>query len=211
MNIIKKVFILAYLVPSYGFKKFEERITTLDRWQKASNVLVVQLEELLSFPINPEQSFTKESKWVFAKLKVKDIWSQKESLSKDYFYSSYPSYRKKDIGKIFIGAYGLITTTNSYPGRYINHKLNSTDNMYLTLWYHLANWPVFKNEAGQWYVSGCIDGLTKEPLIDPLLEKVKQLAIPRIDKKSTTKLLGFLWPDSEVTSWRVKTCKKKRD
>jgi len=208
---MKKVIIIICLIclPSYGNKNFEDKLTTLDRWQKATNVLVVQVEEILTFSINPQQSFTKESKWVFAKIRIKDIWSKKNTFNKGFFYISYP-YTKKEIGKTFIGAYGPITTMNSYPGRYINHKLNSTDNIYLTLWYPMIDWPVLKNKSGKWYISACIDGLTKTPLINPLLEEVKQLAIPKIDKKPSTRLLGFFWPGSEKSTLNVKTCKKNK-
>ncbi len=192
----------------------DQNLTALDQWQKAVNVAVVQLEDFFSVfkevevPTKDGRSIFYERRMIevrYAKLRIKDLWSQRESFQNEIVYT-VASVTKKDIGKVFIGTFNSQSTIDTNYGFFLNKTLNTKDAIYMSRSADLETWLVIKNSKGKWYVSGCIDGLTSTPLINPLLEQVRQLAVSRIDEQLSTGIASFLWPTSEETGFTGKRC-----
>ena len=181
----------------------QSEITSLTKFQKSAHVFVIQVEELVFDSL-------------FWRVKILDIWTKKK-LQADVFYTaSVPGNSK---GKIFIGTYGpertmekhLIAHTQTGIGTksYLRsvEKLHKTlspkekARLYLHPWYYF---PVSKNEKEELYVPGCIDGLSRKPLINPLLKQVKELSLPKIDDKPSVAVIGFFWPAGETDKGFIK-------
>ena len=172
---LKITFGCLILFPALAVEKTKWEMTTLDNWQKADIIALVEVDSFLEIP---------EEKLKFTKLKAKESWSQKNRLKSHTFYI-LNSHKKEDIGKLFIGAYSWKTIYKSYYEKSLNDHLNTKNNVYLHSRFDLRKWPVLKDSSEKLYIPGCIDGFTKKPLIDPSLKKLKNLAIPVIDKKTT--------------------------
>ena len=206
---------------------FESKITILDTWQKAEHVVVVQVIGFIHIPPPEDSRAAKEGKkWSFVKLRIKEVWHSNQTPSPDNLpiqngitYAEDPLLHKddiihifnskiqeEDIGRIFIGSYGPKTTNWGYYGIHLNKYLNTTDSIFMAAWTDLTEQAVLKDEDGREYITGCIDGLTWAPLIDPPLEKIKRLSLPELGKPPSAKLVGVFWPAAEKTTLKVKLC-----
>lgn len=174
---LKIIFLISCFIisPALAGKKTQWEMTTLDNWQEANIVALVEVDSFINIP---------EKNLSFTKLKVKELWGKKSKLQSHVFYI-LNSYNPEDIGKRFIGAYSKTALIRHLYEKSLNKHLNTTNNIYLQSRFELNKWPVLKDTSGKTYISGCIDGFTKKPLIDPSLEQLKNLALPVIDKKTT--------------------------
>ena len=168
-------------------------LTTLSQFQEVRFVAVVQPEKI---------AFAD-----FWKVRVIDLWKG-EKLSDKFFYTRL--LPKEAEGKVFIGTYAtalylgdhllnLIKTTYNQSRSESFQELNKTLSkeekkaLYLHPFHDWDSWLIFK-EKGESYVSACIDGFTKEPLINPPLRKLKDLSLSKINLKPKTELHGVFYP-----------------
>lgn len=213
---MKKIIAIIIFFCSFCYAS-EQNVTTLEQWQKAVNIAVVQLEDFVSTVITVEVP-TEDTNSIFqnkmvvrvqyAKLKVLDLWNTQESFQNEIIYTIVAPVTEKDIGKVFIGAFGSQSTRDTLHGFSLNKELNTKDTIYVSRLFSLDTWSVLKSKEGEQYISGCIDGLTPTPLVDPSLEQVKKLVTSVMDAESESSITDFVWSTSEETPFKGKRCSK---
>ena len=200
---------------SYFF--FDTRITTLDQWQKASHVSVVEVEELIHFPPPYKKGYEYSSSYRAIpvwKLKVIKMLTEK-SPEIETIYTSYPTLRSlKEKDKVILSFVEFIThdpkhsNKQVYPSLYLL-KRDKGETPFYAHPYH-REWPLIKNEEDEYYLPDCVDGLTKMPLVNPSLSEIIELTQGVIDKKPNTKIIKGLWPSHEESKVKACKCKNKK-
>ena len=198
-----KLILLSFYLLTANSENSQLQITTLTKFQKSEHVFVIQVEELVFDSL-------------FWRVKILDIWT-KNKLQADVFYTANVPENSK--GKIFIGTYGpertmeehLIAHTQTGIGtedyfRSVKNLLKTLDSkekarFYMHPWYYF---PVLENENEELYIPECRDGLSKKPIVNPLLKQVKELSLPKIDDRPKVAVVGFFWPAGETDEGLLK-------
>ena len=196
---------------------FDKRITTLDQWQKASHVAIVEVESLIHFPPPYKKDYHYRSShralpvW---KLKVIEMLTE-EKPEKETIYTSFnalPSLKEKDRAILSFANFITYDPIHSkkpiYPSLYLLHRNTGEMPIYGHPYY--KEWPLLENEDGQYYLPDCLDGLTETPLTNPLVNEIKELTRRIIDEKPNTKMIIGLWPSHEESQLEVCKCKNKK-
>lgn len=192
------------------FSALASSLTTLSKFQKSVHVLVVQSEEPLF----------DSGYW---QVKLIDTWTENEIPSNSFY-----TFLEEEVrGKMFIGAYGspppyksledrlkTLIRVNSHNENFIKNikriakRLSEKEKkgIYLHPWYGSNTWPIFKTTKGEFHVSGCIDGLTDQPLINPSLKQVKDLALSKVNDPPNVNLVGLFWPAGEEDDFNGLRC-----
>ena len=196
---------------------FDKKITTLDQWQKASHVAIVEVEKDIHFPPPYKKGFEYNSSYralPLWKLKIIEMLTEKK-LDTQIIYTSFnllPSLKEKDRVLLAFGNFITYSPRHSktkvYLSLYLLNRETGETPIYGHPYYH--EWPLFKNKEEEYYLPDCVDGLTKLPLVNPPLSEIKSLAKGVIDKQSNTRIVKGLWPSQEQSKIKACKCKNKK-
>ena len=196
---------------------FDKKITTLDQWQKASHVVIVEVEELIHFPPPYKKGYEYKSSYRALpvwKLKIIERLTEKTPETETIYtsFNALPSLKEKKRFLLSFAEFITYDPAYSKTNIYISLYLLNRDRGEMPLYGHpyYKEWPLLKNEDDEYYLPDCVDGLTKMPLINPLLSEIKDLIKGVIDEKPNTKIIKGLWPSHEESQIKACRCKNKK-
>lgn len=206
-------FAAALLCP---FLILDRKPTTLDQWQAASHVVIVEVESFVHFPPHykePYHEFSSYRPIPLWKLKVIEVLTS-EKPENDIIYTDFNALSNLKEKERVILAFADFTNPDKinplnavYPSlQLLKRELGETI-IYAHPYYD--PWPLVRNETGEYYLPDCVDGLKEQPLINPLLSEIKQLSKNKIDEKSGIYITGGLYP-SEKSNAQVCKCENKQ-
>ena len=196
---------------------FDERITTLDQWQTASHVALVEVEDLIHFPPPYKKGYEYNSSYrapPLWKLKVITMLTAKKKEVKTLYTSFNALSSLKEKERVILSFAEFITYHSTYSKTqvYLSLYLLNRDRGEMPLYGHPYHqpWLILKNKEEEYYLPDCVDGLTKVPLVNPLLSEIKELIKGVIDQKPTTKVKTGLWPSQDKSQIKSCKCKSKK-
>ncbi|MCY4321700.1 MAG: hypothetical protein OXC37_04790 [Bdellovibrionaceae bacterium] len=196
---------------------FDKKITTLDQWQKASHVAIVEVEKIIHFPPPYKKGYEYNSSYralPLWKLKIIEMLTDKKPDTKTIYtsFNLLPSLKEKDRVLLAFGNFITYSSrhskTKAYLSLYLLNRETGEKPLYGHPYYH--EWPLFKNKEEKYYLPDCVDGLTKMPLVNPLLSEIKSLTKGVIDKEPNTRIVKGLWPSYEQSKIKACKCKDKK-
>ena len=196
---------------------FDKNITTLDQWQQASHVAIVEVEKLIHFPPPYKKGYEYNSSYralPLWKLKIIEMLTEKK-LDTETIYTSFnllPSLKEKDRVLLAFADFITYDSNHSKTKVYLSLYLLNRDRGETATYGHpyYYEWPLLKNKEKEYYLPDCVDGLTKIPLVNPLISEIKNLTKGIIDKEPNIRIAKGLWPSHEQSKTKVCKCKNKK-
>ena len=207
---LKILFFCFFVLPvlAYSFNFFSSnRLTTLDQWQQAVHVAVVEVKRVVRFPLS---SGAGAGLSPVLEVKIIDMLTQEKPKQN----TIYTMYHPLQAGQRAILSLGLFVTTDENQLFFAYSSISAIEReinkrvIYAHGWHQ--PWLLEKNEQGFDYLPDCVDGLTKMPIHNPLVEDLKKLSHGLVDKEPQLEVLGFLWPSGLASLLPVKRCSTKK-
>ncbi len=195
---------------------WDKSLTTLDQWQAASHVLVVEVESFIHFPPfykPPGHEFTAYRPVPLWKLKVIDTLTAEKPKQNIIYTAFNPLQSLKEKDRVilavsqFQSAGEMNPVSNVYPSLILLEREIEEKVIYAPPYYDA--WPLSKNEQGEYYLPDCVDGLTMETLVNPTLREIKELSQGEIDEESSIYVVFGLYP-AEKSDLKVCRCEDKK-
>ena len=174
----------------------DTRLTTLDQWQRAENVLVVEY-------IGQERGLQK--------LGVLDTLTHTPPPS-DIFYTRGANPLSDT------NPYAIMTLTffvdSANEKHYAHQTLKSIEQdensapWYAHPWHD--PWILDREADGMLVLNDCLDGLTGKPLMNPTLDQIMALAAGAVDREPAIRLTGLFWPAGFISESKTERCETKK-